>query len=254
MKKKIFVSTLIVLTLVMTTINIYNAVTNKIAVNWMSLTALAPVTIAMYSEFDWLYVNWNKLRSWLKNNTVAFSSSFFVYTDEQISYEELQQRVSDAMKMCNLSFQKGEPREITSDHYKTGLKTSNGLNFSLSISIDPNEEINIIDVQLDYQISSRTVKNSWSDFKKFRDGFTNGLATQKRQYNVVIDMKETGLNPFYRLTLKPVNAKNLDNVSLKFKEDDLKVEITKNGIAASSPDPSLIDKIIKQYIPLTSVY
>ncbi|MCG0611505.1 hypothetical protein [Lactiplantibacillus plantarum] len=252
--KKIFIFVLISLTSIMTVINIYNAVANNIVINWMSLTSLAPVIIAMYSEFDWIYVTWNKLRSWAKNNTVAFSSSFFVYTDEQKSYAELQQRVSNAMKTCKFTFQQGVSREITSNYYRTGLKTCNGLNFDLSISIDPCEELNVINVKLDYQISSRTVKNSWSDFKKFRDEFINGLATQKKRYDIVIDMKETGLNPFYRLTLKPIKAKHLDDVCLKFNENGLNVEITKNRIAASAQDPDLIDKIIKQYIPLTSVY
>lgn len=252
--KKWGVLILVAASLIMTIVNIYNSIVHKVAVNWVSLTSLAPVFVALYNESDWIYVKWNKLCSWLKKNTVSFSSSFFVYTDEEINFNKLQSRISEAMNACELKFQKGSKRELDSDYFKTTLKTKNGLRFDLSMSIEPDDMGKVIAVTLEYQISSRNIKSSWLEFKHFRNEFVNGLRTNKQRYNLTIDMTETGLNPFYRLTLKSVDAKNLKDVQLKFKEKGLSVETTQNRIAASSDNPDSMDKIVEQYIPLTSVY
>jgi len=238
----------------MTIINIYSAVTAKMAINWLSLTALGPVFFAIYSESDWIYVNANRIHSWWKNNTVSFSSSFSIYTDKDIDYSVINERIESAMKACDLKFKNGSSRQMTSEFYRGYLKTENNLQLSLTISNDPDEDMNIVRVALDYQISSRMIKESWYDFKSFREFFVNGLATKKYRYDLTIDMTNTGLNPFYRLTLKSVNAKNLENVYLKFKEKNMEITITENKIHATSSEASRMDEIVNQYIPLTKVY
>ena len=65
----------------MTIINIWKAITTKLVVNWFNLTSLAPILIALYYEWDWLFINWNKLKSWLLNKTVSFKASFYLYLD-----------------------------------------------------------------------------------------------------------------------------------------------------------------------------
>lgn len=245
---------LIVFSLVMTVINIWSAITAKIAINWLSITALGPIFFAIYSESDWVYVNFNRIHSWVINNTVSFNSSFSIYTDKDINYSVINKRIESAMKACDLKFQSGSSRQMTSEFYRGYLKTKNNLKLSLIISNDPDEDNNILRVALDYQISSRIIKESWNDFKSFREFFVNGLATKKYRYDLTIDMTNTGLNPFYRLTLKSVNANNLENVYLKFKEENTEIEITKNKIHASSSEISRMDEIVEQYIPLTKVY
>lgn len=60
---KVFKIILITASLIMTIVNVWKAITAKLVVNWLNLTSLAPILIALYYEWDWLFIKWNQLRS-----------------------------------------------------------------------------------------------------------------------------------------------------------------------------------------------
>lgn len=60
---KVFKIILITASLIITIVNVWKAITAKLVVNWLNLTSLAPILIALYYEWDWLFIKWNQLRS-----------------------------------------------------------------------------------------------------------------------------------------------------------------------------------------------
>ena len=62
---KIFKIILIIVSLVMTIVNVWKAVTANLVVNWLNLTSLVPILIALYYEWDWLFIKLNQVKSWL---------------------------------------------------------------------------------------------------------------------------------------------------------------------------------------------
>lgn len=252
MKKINFI--LIACSLVMTIINIYNAVVNSLSVNWLSLTSLAPIFIALYELSDFLYVSVNKFKAWLINKTVNFKVSFAIYTDES-DYKAINNNFYSAMKESQLGFDNGSNRNIEPDYTEMKLKTKNGLNIKTTVSIGNDDTYeSVITITFDFQISNRSLEENWKLFKEFKDSFMGKTNTLRQRYDLCINMEESGFNPFYRLTLKSVDAKDIENVNLSFKEKNTNVKIYKNKIFASSKKCSDLDNILKKYIPLTRVY
>lgn len=257
MKKviKVIKIILIIISLVMSVCNIYKAFCEGLTINLLQLSNLMPLFIALYETSDYIYIYCNRFWAWFRCKTVSFESGFTIFNDEDRDYKKINECISKGMESSKLKFDNGSIREVTSDSTKIILKTNDNLKIALKINILESDQYkNTITISLKFQVSSRTLNNSWEIFKSFKDGLMTKTYTDKQRYDLDIDMKESGFNPFYRLTLKSVDSNDIEKVNLKFKEKDTQINIYKNRIAASSPNCGDLDKIMKKYIPLTNVY
>lgn len=246
---------LTIISLVITAINIIIGFYKGQVLNLLELTNLVPFFIALYETSDLIYTWCNRFWAWCKCKTVSFQSCFTIFNDEDRDYRKINECISNGIIAAKLKYDNGSIREVTGDSTQITLKTKNNLKIALKINMVEDEQYqNTITISLKFQVSSRTLKDSWEIFKSFKDGFMTKTYTDKQRYDLDIDMKESGFNPFYRLTLKSVDSSDIEKVNLKFREKDTLINIYKNRIAASSPNCGDLDKILKKYIPLTSVY
>lgn len=246
-----------IVSLVVTAFNIFKAIYKGPVSNFVELTNLMPLFIAFYETSDVVYTWCNRFWAWLKCKTVSFETSFTIYNDEDRDNKKINKCISNGMEAANLKYDNGSIREIKndSDSSRFIFKTNDNLKIALKINLSKSEQYqNIITISLNFQVSSRTLNDSWKIFKTFKDGFMTKTNTDRQRYDLDIDMKESGFNPFYRLTLKSVDSKDIEKVNLKFREKNAQINIYKNRIVASSSECSDLDEILKKYIPLTNVY
>lgn len=251
---KIFKFCLIAISLVMTIINIWKAITTKLVVNWFNLTSLAPILIALYYEWDWLFINWNKRKSWLLNKTVSFKASFYLYLDNDSveknkREKELSNAINDAIQQSGFIYQK--KKKISIPYTRIILMTQGRLKFTLDIS--GGDHGTPIVISMDYQISSKNITQCWKNFKTFQQLLAAKFITQKQRYDILLDFSTSKQNPFYRLTLKSLDTKEVATFRLNFVEGEMRVDICNNQLHASSKKLVDIDKILSEYVPLTHV-
>lgn len=227
--------------------------------NLWTLSDLIPITIAAYEKSALLYRTYNQILAWIKNNTVSLTSSFHIYSKE-FELSTLSNSLDKAISSSHLSFSKGSTQTIDDEefqqnkHCRLYLQTENQLKFSADISLLQDFDDFEIVVSLDYQLSYRQLKSTWKHFKHFKEVFMRDWKTPNERNDLIINMSSSDLNPFYRLTLKSIDAKNLSNVNLSFREGDSDIKITKNKIYVSSPNSQTIDDVINQIVPMTRVY
>lgn len=241
--------------LVITAFNIGIGFYKGPVLNLLELSNFVPFFIAFYETSEFIYTWCNRIWAWFKCKTVSFQSSFTIFNDEDRDYRKINECISNGIIAAKLKYDNGSIREVTSDSTQIILKTNDNLKIALKINISGSEKYqNIITISLNFQVSSRTLNDSWEIFKSFKDELMTKTYTDKQRYDLDTDMKESGFNPFYRLTLKSVDSNDIEKVNLKFREKDTQINIYKNRIVASSPNCADLDKILKKYIPLTNVY
>ena len=65
--------------------------------------------------------------------------------------------------------------------------------------------------------------------------------------------KNKNYSPFYRLTVRHVGKVKVEQFNLNFSDDNLKVQTSLNKIYATSDNYQDIEKLIKEYIPLSKL-
>ena len=74
----------------------------------------------------------------------------------------------------------------------------------------------------------------------------------KERYDVTIQTtNEKNYNPFYRLTVKHVGRSEIKNFDLKFTDNNLTVTTNMNKIYGTSSNYQDIERLIKEYVPLS---
>lgn len=251
---KIFKIILIIVSLVMTIVNVWKAVTANLVVNWLNLTSLAPILIALYYEWDWLFIKLNQVKSWLLNKTVRFNVSFHLNLDEDdLRVSDIEQKLSEALEyaMQQNDLQYHKQKRISLPYTKDILVTKDRLTFPLKIIGGDNETPIVI--SMDYQVSSKNINQCWQIFQNFEDKFTSKFVATKQRYDILLDFSASKQNPFYRLTLKALDKKTVNNFKLNFTEGRMRVDISNNQLHASSDKLSDLDEILREYVPLTHV-
>lgn len=107
----------------------------------------------------------------------------------------------------------------------------------------------------DYQLAYRDVKNQWDSFLSLRNNLFSIYSREessKERFDVTIKTdKHRKYNPFYRMTVRHLGKKEVKKFDLQFKDNDLSVKTTLNKIYGTSNNHQDIEKLIKEYIPLS---
>lgn len=220
------------------------------------LQAFAAVTTAAtfcYEEFDEVYSVSNRLVGWLLNKTVSFSVAFYTY-NEDLDDQDIQRAFDNVRKKLKLNISEGRDRKIDNEgELNTVISTPQNLNIFCKISRDNID--NIYKIKLRFQISSRGIKNSWNIAKDFRDIFLAKLSVgDDNRCDIEIDMSDAKINPFYKLTIKTIRAKDVTDFKLSADvSDSLKIVLHQYKLYATSNKTSDLEKIIKEYVPLAQV-
>lgn len=220
------------------------------------LQTFAAITTAAtfcYEEFDEIYALTNRLKGWILNKTVNFSISFYTY-NEELNVQDIQTALKRAMKKGEFSIIEGRNRKIEADGtLDTIITTPKNLNIICKISRD---DINFVyKIKLKFQISSREISHSWDIGKEFRDNFLAGLNVgEEKRCDIEIDMSDAKINPFYKLTVKTINAQDVVDFELSADvSDSLEIELHQYKLYATSSRISDLEKLIKEYVPLATV-
>ncbi len=258
--KHVTVLILLSLSLVFTILNVINSVRSATYVNLLGITAIAPILMAFYQESDWLYVHWNRVTSYLKNQTARFEMTFyieydsdFLLDDKESLINELNKVLNSTLSDLNIKFQRGGKRKFDGNYAQFRVKTKENLEFSIEMSNDHISTLNNVAIKLKFQVSSRSIDKCWKLSKSFRDKFLSRVKNTTQRTDLVIDMSNSRVNPFYRLTFKFIKAKKIENFGLSFMEDNLQIKLKQYEIYATSTEISDLDRVVKEYIPLTKV-
>ena len=220
------------------------------------LQTFASITTAatfFYEEFDEIYALTNRLKGWILNKTVNFSISFYTY-NEEIDIPDIQKAFDNAIKKGGFVITEGRNRKIEDiGILDTIITTPKNLNIFCKISRDDVDSA--YKIKLKFQISSREIAHSWDLGKEFRDNFLANLNIgERKRCDIEIDMSDAKINPFYKLTVRTINAQDVVDFRLSADvSDSLEIELHQYKLYATSSKISDLEKLIKEYVPLATV-
>ena len=232
---------LIITSLIWTLANFYQALLSPTVINLTSFIGIVPIIAALYSEIDWLYIHWNKFRAYLFLKTVSFTPKSSKFLKETITLNQLEKQTRSILKENDYSINEATFSKTHEDIY-IDIESTRGIRNKLSISLHPESNGQRLIFKADYQLAYRDVKKQWDSFLSLRDNlFDVTIKTDKhREYN-----------PFYRMTVRHLGKKEVKKFDLQFKDNDLSVKTTLNKIYGTSINRQDIEKLIKEYIPLS---
>lgn len=244
---------LIVISLIWTIINIYKAISSPNVVNLTSFLGIIPIVAGLYSEIDWIYINWNKLRAYLFLKTVSFTPKSSRFIDNYIGISQLENLARSSLSTNNYTVEESSVRKTEDNLCMRIVKDGLRSDLTLSFSKEPDEWR--LTLKIDYQLAYRDVNKFWKSFISVRNELFSQLAktaNSKERYDVTIQTtKEKNYNPFYRLTIKHVGKSEIENFNLKFTDDNLTVTTNMNKIYGTSSNYQDIERLIKEYVPLS---
>ena len=225
---------LIIISLIWTLVNLYQAIHSPTVVNLTSFMGVVPIIAALYSEIDWLYINWNKFRA--------------------ITLNQLEKQIRSVLKANDYSINEATFRKTHEDIY-IDIESTKGIKNKLSISLHPESNGQRLIFKADYQLAYRDVKKQWDSFLLLRNDLFSIYSREessKERFDITINTdKHRKYNPFYRLTVRHLGKKEVKKFNLQFKDNALSVTTTINQIYGTSNNHQDIEKLIKEYIPLS---
>ncbi|MEY8435053.1 hypothetical protein AALA56_04335 [Streptococcus hyointestinalis] len=244
---------LIVISLIWTSIHIYSAITSPNVVNFTSFLGIIPIIAGLYSEIDWIYINWNKLRAYLFLKTVSFAPKSYKYIDDSIEFSDLESLVRSSLDTNDYMVEEAYVKRTEEDLYMRISK--DGLKSDLTLNFHKKADGWLLIFKIDYQLAYRDVNKFWKSFISIRNELFSQFAkmpNSKERYDVTIQTtKEKNYNPFYRLTVKHIGKSEIKSFNLKFTDNKLTVTTNMNKIHGTSSNYQDIEKLIKEYIPLS---
>ncbi|GAD41510.1 hypothetical protein Javan59_0058 [Streptococcus phage Javan59] len=245
---------LIIISLIWTLVNLYQAIHSPTVVNLTSFMGIVPIIAALYSEIDWLYINWNKFRAYLFLKTVSFTPKSSKFLKQNITLNQLEKQIRTELKMKNYSINEATFRKTHEDIYMD-IESTRGIKNKLSVSLHPENNGQRLIFKADYQLAYRDVKKQWDSFLLLRDNLFSNYSREessKERFDITIKTdKHRKYNPFYRLTVRHIGKKEIKKFDLQFKDNALLVKTTINKIYGTSNNHQDIEKLIKEYIPLS---
>lgn len=244
---------LIVISLIWTSINFYSVVTSPNVVNLTCFLGIVPIISSLYSEIDWIYINWNKLRAYLFLKTVSFAPKSSRYVEDNIKFYDLESLVRSSLTANNYMIEEAYVKRTEEDLYMRILK--DGLKSDLTVNFHKKLDGGRLTLKIDYQLAYRDVNKFWKSFINVRNELFSQFAkttNSKERYDVTIQTtNEKNYNPFYRLTVKHVGRSEIKNFDLKFTDNNLTVTTNMNKIYGTSSNYQDIERLIKEYVPLS---
>ncbi|MEG3265786.1 hypothetical protein [Streptococcus suis] len=254
---KLFKIVLIVTSLVWTCYNFWIAINSSGSVNLVNFVTIIPIITALYTEIDWIYIHSNKIRAYFLLKTVKFTAKSYKYIDEETSIAELENSIREEL-LSNHKYKIDEAhiKRTHEDLYFT-VESESGVSNSLVISTKQDSRGQCVTIKCEYQIAYRDVATSWKSFLSVRNNFFAKFAqaeNSKERFDVTITTdKNKKYSPFYRLTVKHIGKVKIEKFDLTFRDSKLKVVTNLNKIYGTSDNFQDIEKLIKEYIPLSKL-
>ena len=253
---KLFKVTLIAISLIWTIYNFWVAINSPGAINLVNFIEIVPIITALYTEVDLIYIHWNKLRAFFFLKTVSFTAKSYKYVEDKKSITELENHVRELLSTLEYKIVEAFVKRTHEDLYFT-IESGSGVRNDLVISTKQDSNRLCLTIKCEYQIAYRDVDQFWKSFLKIRNDFFSKFATDgnvKERYDVTINSdKNKNYSPFYRLTVRHVGKVKVEQFNLNFSDDNLKVQTSLNKIYATSDNYQDIEKLIKEYIPLSKL-
>ncbi|MCT0948672.1 hypothetical protein EFL45_04355 [Weissella confusa] len=240
--------------IIYTVMSVYSAfIRHQTTVDFAKLAGLIPMFYALYAETDWLFIIVNKAKNFLLNNTISFTPKFHLFIDID-NVPDILNEINDKIIENGMKIKKHTKPRITSTTLTAEYTVNRALNFTVHGSITTVSDTEVdVSVWADFQVSSRSTKHAWKLFISIYEAVATIVRQNKKRFDVTINMEQSDLSPFYKLTVKPIDAANVKNFRIDFHDDSMRVLISPHEIYASSPESQDIEKILSHYIPLTSV-
>lgn len=247
---------LIVTSLIWTVINLYKAIISPNVVNLTSFLGIVPIFSALYSEIDWIYIKCNKIKAYFFLKTVKFTPKSSRYIDDGVSIISLEERVRKLLENYSYKINEAFIKRTNEDLY-IPITNVKGLDTSITINIHQESSGWRLTLKSEYQIAYRDVSKCWRAFLEIRDELFSEFAktsSSKERYDVTINTDNSKkYNPFYRLTIKNVGEPKVKSFNLKFADENLTVITNMHKIYGSSKHRQDIEKMIKEYVPLSKI-
>lgn len=247
---------LIFISVIWTFWSIANAFLNSGVMNLLSLSSLIPVFAALYSEVDWIYIQVNKIRSYFSAKTVSFTPKFQYAVENTVLADHVKNYLDESLKMLRQRINTKRQQKYSEELIQYNVITETGLSYELDLSVQNQEELTVLILKVHYQVSYRDVNKTWKEFCQLQESLFNNFARSsksKPRYDVTIKTNTKNFNPFYRLTVRRLGKAEVQNFTLKFTDGPLTVTTSQHKIYASSGQRQDIDKLIKNYVPLSKI-
>lgn len=217
----------------------------------INLTDIGPAIYTLYLESDFIYFSVNKIKGYLLNKTNSFEITFYLKKVTDNFVQQIDESLNETLKELKWRPTNGANTKYNGIFLKSNIITNSNIEATITISDDNMDKIG---VSLKFQVSNRDIPNIWNKAKSFRECFLRSIPSNDGRVDIYIDMSSSKTNPFYRLTLRDIEVKNIDCFHLNFNESEtFRIELTKHGIYATSKEIGDLDRVIKEYIPLVNV-
>lgn len=253
---KFFKVLLILVSVIWTSWSVANAFLNSGVMNLLPLASLIPVFAALYSEVDWIYIQANKVRSYFSAKTVSFTPKFQYAVESAVSIDQVKNDLDDSLKMLRQRVNTKRQQRHSEELIQYDVITETGLSYDLDLTVQNQEELTVLVLKVYYQVSYRDVNKTWKEFCQLQESLFNNFARSsksKPRYDVTIKTNTKNFNPFYRLTVRRLGKAEVQNFALKFTDGQLTVTTSEHKIYGSSGQRQDIDKLVKNYVPLSKI-
>ena len=142
--------------------NFIAAVTSPTVVNLTSFIAIIPIITGLYSEIDWLYINWNKIRAYLFLKTVSFTLKSSRYISQEETIESLECHTRNCLKKNKYSIKEAFVQRTHEDLYFDVI--NNGFCSKLRVNIHNDSTGTRLTIKMEYQSAYRDVSQFWKEF------------------------------------------------------------------------------------------
>lgn len=242
------------ISLVWTIFNFFKAVTSPDVVNITNFVGVIPIIAGLYSEIDWIYINFNKLKAYFLLKTVNFTVKSSRYIMGNTKILEVEKVIRKILKDSSYKIDEASFRKTHEDLYFY-ITSQNNIHSKLTINLHPESQGNRLTIKTNYQVAYKDVTKQWKHFIELRNGLFSSFSIKyntKERYDITIETDTMRkYNPFYRLTVRHVGKTSIKDFNLKFKDEALSVTTNMNKIYATSDKCDDIEKVLNDYVPLS---
>lgn len=219
---------------------------------------IIPILIAIYYEIDIIYIFWNKILAYFFLKTIVFKATSHRHISNEVSILDIEQHITRCLVNKKYTFKQKWGFERTDDFLIMTVSDPSGIKTTIKMMLQQVNDHQLISFTIDNQVAYRSVRHQWDEFRSLSDDFFSNFAKVSNtndRYDVAISTdKMKKYNPFYRLTVRHLGKTEIQKFDLKFKDKNLEVTTTMNKIYGTSSDIHDIERLIKEYIPLSQNY
>lgn len=255
MTMKLMKVILLLISVIWTVFNFIKVISSPDVVNLTNFIAIVPIVTGLYSEIDWIYVNWNKLRAYFLLKTVSFIPKSSKNINVRVKIQDIDSKIRQVLKENSYEIIESAFKS-SHENLEYDIVSKNGIKSKINFDCSAKDiDRSLIVLKQDFQVSYRDVKKEWKEFLILRDElfsfFPKNDGDDERYDVSIITDKSKQYNPFYRLTIRHIGKKKIEKFELKFTDDDLSIKTNLNKIYGTSKKRDSIEKLILEYVPLS---